>query len=244
MLCAFVIVFAAAVTPPPSPARALVTPPCSPLPPSAFDDAIRIANGETTKAERAKLLMDATDLRAIEDYIKARKLQLMVRADVAGTHQHRPLRPRALALPRLPRRLACPAPCCRVRPPRCPRQLYRMESLLAVGGDVVTVEAGPSPATGVASFADVCALYTRALGTVRELKALYGGEDKPAAVAPVAAKAAATSAAAAAAADAAALSLERDEVAIAALAAKERRFVAFRCFQAALALAAASKVGA
>jgi hypothetical protein len=46
---------------------------------SAFDDAIRIANSETTKAERAKLLMDATDLKAIEDFVKSKKLQLMVR---------------------------------------------------------------------------------------------------------------------------------------------------------------------
>ena len=74
--------------------------------------------------------MDAADLRAIEDYIKSKKLHLMV---------------------------------------------YRIESMIAHGIEARAQDASRN------TFADICALYTRALGTVRELKVLYGSEDKPAA---------------------------------------------------------------
>ena len=61
-----------------------------------------------------------------------------------------------------------------------PWQVYRLEGMIAHGVGNRTDQ------TRRGSFADVCALYTRALGTVRELKALYGSEDKPAPPPPVA----------------------------------------------------------
>jgi hypothetical protein len=55
--------------------------------------------------------------------------------------------------------------------------VYRLESMIAKAVKSRSEDAHRN------SFADVCALYTRALGTVRELKQLYGSEDKPVAAA-------------------------------------------------------------
>ena len=152
--------------------------------------------------------MDAADLRAIEDYIKSKKLHLMV---------------------------------------------YRIESMIAHGIEARAQDASRN------TFADICALYTRALGTVRELKVLYGSEDKPAAGTGTScmsghrvkrawfwrlpgSRLCCRFGGVLAAAGGAELTLERDQAAIASLAAKELTFIAFRCFQAGLSMVATAKV--
>jgi hypothetical protein len=113
------------------------------------------------------------------------------------------------------------------------RQLNRIESMIAA----------PDKRN---SASDVCALYTRAIHTLKDLRVLYGSDDGAAGAGGAAAGAGASAGAGGAAAVAAAVAsvavdLERDEAMLDMLAAKRLRFMAQRCGEAASALAQAAK---